>query len=182
MLGTCQQLHILMSGVALQAAHHTHAHAPIHIRILAIALLTTTPTRIAEHIDRRGPEAKTFIFADLTTAPSVGILRTGLIADGGKHLLDHIIVKRCRHADARREHGSQTVAAHSVQSLAPPVKCGDTEAFYSRRTVHHQLGFLLKGKSRTQVGGTGLRALRRIEIHSTLTARGKRHTCACQEK
>ncbi len=148
--------------------HHTRAHAPVHIWILAVALLTAAPARVTEDIYCRCPETQTLVLAYLTAAACFGVFGTGLVAHCGKHTVDHIIIERGRHTDTRRKHSGKPVASHTVQSLAPPVERRDTKALYRRRTVHHQPGLLVYGKTSAKIGGTLLRTERRVKIRYAL--------------
>ena len=64
MLGARQQLVISVAGgVALKAAHDAQAHAPVHIWILAVGLLSAPPAGITENIDVGGPERQALVLA-----------------------------------------------------------------------------------------------------------------------
>ena len=84
------------------------------------------------------------VFADgLSLAAQLGVLCTGLVADGGVDALQQLVVERAGHADARREHGGHAVAAHAVKGLTPPVPLGDAEAFYGM--IGRKLKFVFRG-------------------------------------
>ncbi len=158
MLCAGKQLDILTGCVALQGLHYACTHTPVHIRVFAIALLAAAPPGVTEDIHCRCPEAQTLVLAHLPAATRFGVFSSGFVAHRRKHTVNHLIIKRGRHADTRRKHRGKPVAPDTVQSLAPPVERRDTKALNSRRTVHHQTGFLIYGKTSAEVGGTLLRA------------------------
>ena len=152
-LGAGQQLAILLVR-ALQTVNHGHTHARGEVGILAVGLLTTTPTWIAEDVDVRCPERQALIALDV--ARTLGLLSfyAGLVADSCKYLFKQRIIERCCHADGDGEHSGVAIAAHAVQRLVPPLELGYAHSGDGGRVVHHQTYFLFECQSAQQIVGT----------------------------
>ena len=58
-LGTCPELTVFRLLRPLQALHYLHTHDTCQVGILAVGLLTASPTRITENVDVRCPDRET---------------------------------------------------------------------------------------------------------------------------
>ena len=100
MLGTSQALVIARSAVALQSAHHPCAHTTVHVRILAVGLLPSSPSRVAEHVDIRRPESDAAIVSHGAVVARFGVFCAALVADSGEYAFYEVVVERSCHAYA----------------------------------------------------------------------------------
>ncbi len=99
-LGAGMKLVILVAFAALKSLDHSLAHQAVHIWILAISLLTSSPTRVAEDIDIRRPEGEALVLSYSAVFAGYGVFSTRFVAHRSEHLFDQSVVKRARHAYA----------------------------------------------------------------------------------
>ena len=152
MLGTGIEFAIFGVQRSLQALHHLHAHARSEVGILAVGLLSASPTWVTEDVHVRCPHRQameTGVLVAVAEPLVVGStsLVTHLVEDG----IHHLVVERRSHADRFGINGHVAHVGNAVQGLAPPVELLDTQARNGIRHVKHQRRLLLQRQAAQQV-------------------------------
>ena len=185
-LGAGQQLGIFagaqllsVHGLPLQSVDHGQSHALGQVGVLAIRLLAASPAGVTEDVDVGRPERQPLIALHVARLLGLLVLGAGLVADGGKHVVQQLVVPRGRHLGGDGEHGDKAVAPHAVQGLVPPLEGGNAQPRNGGRHVHHQHGFLLNGQPTQQVLSPFLGREGRILKRVCLRHCSRRHT-ECQ--
>ena len=150
---------------SLQAADHRHPHPARQIGVFPIGFHPASPARVAEDVDVRCPERQPLVPAGFTVGQRHAMLHARLVAYSRKHLIQKVIVERCRHADGLRKDRRATVARNPVQGFVPPVVGRDAQPFDGCAPVGHQRGFFFQRQARYQIRRPLLRAFVRIGIH-----------------
>ena len=98
-LGTGKQFTILAHAQiltviahALQPAHHSQAHLGSEVGILAVGLLSASPTGVTEDVDVRCPERQTLVALDIARTLSLLRFHTRLVAHCGEHAVEQGII------------------------------------------------------------------------------------------
>ena len=116
--------------------------------VLAVALVVTTPTRVAAHVDGGAPVRQ--------VAVTIVVVGARLIAGSRTDRFDQLRIPRCRHRDGIRERRGEFALAllgvgHTVQTLVPETVLGDTEPRDRRRRVAQLGGFFRQCQPRHQI-------------------------------
>ena len=168
MFGAGEEFEVFRRTVALKAAYYAQTHASVHVRIFPVCFLTASPPGVTENVDCRGPERQAFIFTHFALTTGLGVFGACLVGDGRENLFYKVVVKRCGHAYARREHRRQTVAAYAVEGFAPPLEGRYSQALDGWRGIHHQFGLFFKSEARAKVGCPFFRRQIRVLIGQRL--------------
>ena len=150
-LGAGHSLQV-MRVVALQAAHHGHAHLACQIGVLAVGFLSASPTRVAEDVDVGGPVGETVVLGHAALLQILVEEGAALGAGDIAHAAECLGVEGGSHTDGLRKHGDLFLGAgHTVERLVPPVVGRNAQPLNGRGIVLHQFHLFLQGEAGDEV-------------------------------
>ena len=129
--------------VALKPLDECRSQHARQIGVLAVGLHAAAPARITEDVDVGRPEGKSGVAAVVAYALCHLILGACLVRDGVAYAVEQFDVECGAKAYRLREYRSAAAAAHTVQTLVPPVIGLDAETLDARRRVHHLADLLV---------------------------------------
>ena len=149
-LGTCPKFAVFRRLRALQSPHHLRSHDRGKIGILAIRLLSPSPSWVAEDIDIGSPDREAVEFLILSPIEhTMIVLGTKFGACSIEDLVEQIGIERRSHGDGFGEHSDIPHVGSPVERLTPPEKLLDAHSRNGRALVEHELGFFFQSQSRT---------------------------------
>ena len=159
----CRNGQVILWIVSLQSGHVGNAHAAREEGVFAVCLLTAAPARIAKDVQIGGPEIKAPHDPGVPFAYVLHVLDASLNANLGRHGVN----SRCI------EGGSQTdrlgilgyaLVDDSMESLAPPLVCGNIETRHRGRIVLHLRSLLGESHPVHEVGSPLFRRQTGVQI------------------
>ena len=154
MLGAGPEFTVFGVFGTLQTTNHRTAHHTGQIGVLAVGLLASAPTRVAEDVHIGRPYRQTVEFLILTAIEhAVVVLGAELCARGIENAVEQVGVERRGHAHWFGKHRHVAHVGSAMERLAPPEELADAQTGDCRTLVEHQLCFLLDGESAAQVFG-----------------------------
>ena len=138
---------------ALHALNKAHAQAAGQERVLTVSFMAAAPAGITEDVDVGSPDGQAFVDIAVVMAAAEVVLAAGFHADYIADFLHHVFVKSSCHTNGLREHGSGTSAAHTVDTLAPPVVSGDAQALNGGGPAQHLADLFVQGHFANELFG-----------------------------
>ena len=130
-LGAGQELFILVltgfagQALSLQSVHHGQSHTFCQVWILAVGLLSASPSWVTEDVDVRRPERQSLIALYASRLLGQLVLGTRLVADSREDVVHQFVVPRGSHHGCDGEYRHESVTSDAVQGFVPPLECGD---------------------------------------------------------
>ena len=141
MLSTSGSFHCF--SFTLQAIYKGFSVFGGQIRIFAVSLMSSAPSRITENIDIGRPEGQPFVYISVIVFCICIILCTSFLGGYIRNLLSQFCIKHSRQTDSLRKHCGYARTRQTVKSLVPPVVCRNAQPFYGRSIVSELRSLLL---------------------------------------
>ena len=170
----CRNGQVILWIVSLQSGHVGNAHAAREEGVFAVCLLTAAPARIAKDVQIRGPEVQASHDARVSLAHILHVLDASLNANLGRHGVNSRCIEGGSQADRLGILGYALVD-DSMESLAPPLVCGNIETRHRGRIVLHLRSLLGESHPVHEVGSPLFRRQTGVQIRRigrTLSDRG----------
>ena len=127
---------VILRIVALQSGDECHAHAAGQEGIFAVGFLAAAPAWIAKNVDVGRPEIQAFHDVAPSGAHGLIVLGAAFGADDDRHLMNQRGIKCRSQPDGLRKYSGGASIGDAVQSLTPPVICGNLQPRNRARLVH----------------------------------------------
>src|SRR5262249_59389091 len=126
----------------LKTFYELNTHSRGQIRIFAIGLLTSSPSRISEDVDIGTPECQSFVSSVIALTNRVVILCARFGGDHIRNAMHQISIPGSSESAGLREAGRDTSARDPVEAFIPPIESRDVQPWNRRGRIHHVLNLL----------------------------------------
>ena len=142
---------VVASIPALNSLDEPDAEPGCQERILAVGLMSSAPSGIAENIHIGRPEGQSLVDVPVIVCRLRIVFRASLPRDAGADFLHQILVKSCRQANGLREHGCGSGPGNAMQRFVPPVILRNIQSRNGRRVIAQLRGLFLQRHSGYQL-------------------------------